>query len=285
MEALKTRETSPCIWMASGTVAKKTCNHYFDCTTCKYDRAMQKNAAAGKHLSWQEAMRCRDSRDRACRHALTGRAGHRVCPMNYNCSRCDFDQTFEEVVSPAAVRLTGTMTRIKGFDLPTGHHFHTGHTWARMEPGGFIRVGMDDFSVKVLGRPDRLELPLLGQELSMGRPGWGINRNEMAADVLSPVNGVITGVNPDPGRHMADSPYEGGWLFTVHHVKPAKALAPLMDDETGPAWLDNEITGLEKMIEETAGPMATDGGLIRADVFGNMPELGWANLTRRFLGT
>jgi len=37
------------------------------------------------------------------------------------------------------------------------------------------------------------------------------------------------------------------------------------------------------VIEETAGPLATDGGYLNDDIFGHMPEIGWKKLTRLFL--
>ena len=283
----KAMET-PCIWMQAGVAKKKNCTHYYDCTSCKFDAGMKKMAAAGKHLSWQEALRRFDAKDRTCRHALTRRTGHRTCPMNYNCDRCDFDQTFEDSMVPATAAAVTRITDIKGFTLPQDRYFHSGHTWAKIEDGGFIRVGMDDFSFKVLGNPDRLALPLMGQELNRGRAGWGMNRNENMADVLSPVNGIITRVNPRAmkGRSpMGEDPYEENWLFTVHNSNLKAAVKPLMDDETSPAWLDAEITGLEEMIESVTGPMATDGGTLRSDVYGSLPTLGWQRLVSRFLGT
>jgi len=39
------------------------------------------------------------------------------------------------------------------------------------------------------------------------------------------------------------------------------------------------------MIEDVAGPMATDGGLLQEDIYGNLPDLGWKNLTKTFLKT
>ncbi|MCG8683955.1 MAG: glycine cleavage system protein H [Desulfobacterales bacterium] len=280
--------TSPCIWMQAGVAKKKSCNNFYDCTTCKYDTAMAKAASTGKHMSWQDAMRQYDSKDRTCRHALTGRTGHRVCPMNYNCDHCDFDQTFEEAMSIGAVPVVGQYTDIKGFRLPLGHYFHMGHTWARIEDGGIIRIGMDDFSFKVLGNPDRMELPLMGQELNHGRAGWGMGRKDHFADVQSPINGVITSVNPAPMKdagRISDDPYTDGWLFTVHNNDLKGAVKPLMDDEKSPVWLDSEVTGLEQMIEDVAGPLSTDGGTLTRDVYGNLPGLGWDNLVNRFLGT
>jgi len=279
---------NPCIWMQAGVARKKRCTHYFDCTSCKFDSAMNKMAAAGKHTTWQEAMRRFDSRDRTCRHTLTGRTGQRICPMNYNCGHCDFDQTFEDCLSPATAMAVTNVQDIKGFKLPAGHYFHSGHTWARIEDGGFIRVGMDDFAFKVLGNPDHLDLPPMGRELNLDRAGWGMGRQDNTADVKSPVNGVITRVNPHARKHpdrMGDDPYSENWLFTVHNSDLKSAVSPLMDDGKSPGWLNSEIRGLEAMIETAAGPLATDGGLLRADVYGNMPALGWNSLVNRFLGT
>jgi glycine cleavage system H lipoate-binding protein len=65
---------------------------------------------------------------------------------------------------------------IKGFQVPVGSYMHNGHTWVRIESGGHIRVGMDDFAMKLVGRPDAFELPLMGKELSQGDAGWGLKR-------------------------------------------------------------------------------------------------------------
>jgi hypothetical protein len=39
------------------------------------------------------------------------------------------------------------------------------------------------------------------------------------------------------------------------------------------------------MIEEVAGPLPADGGHLAPDIYGNLPQLGWKNLTRSFLKT
>jgi len=274
--------------MQAGVVSRKNCSHYYDCTTCKYDTAMEKMVATGKHISWREAMRKKDGKERTCRHAMTGRADYRNCPMNYNCSRCEFDQLFEDTLSPGCGHVGVEMEDVKGFKLANGYYFHSGHTWTSIDSGGFIRVGMDDFAFRVLGGPDAFDLPLTGQELNHDRPGWGIKREKNLADILSPVNGVITRVNysvktsPDlPVKR----PYHDGWLFTVHNSDIKGAVKKLMTDDASVAWLNREVNTLEGMIETVAGPLSADGGVLMTDVYGNIPALGWQNLTHAFLGT
>ena len=50
-------------------------------------------------------------------------------------------------------------------------------------------------------------------------------------------------------------------------------------------WVNNEIDTLEGMIEDVAGPLAADGGYLQDDIYGNLPDLGWKNLTKTFLKT
>ena len=44
----KAQADNPCLWMQSGAVKFKSCNNYYDCTTCKYDHAMQAKVSKGK---------------------------------------------------------------------------------------------------------------------------------------------------------------------------------------------------------------------------------------------
>ena len=58
-----------------------------------------------------------------------------------------------------------------------------------------------------------------------------------------------------------------------------------MVDQGSLSWMNTEVSNLEGMIEEVAGPLAADGGFLADDVYGNLPDLGWKNLTKKFLKT
>jgi len=282
----KSKIKNPCLWMQAGVIKNKDCTNYYDCTTCKYDKGMVKAVAKGKKISWQAAMRKRPALDRVCRHSLTNRIANRACAYDYECASCDFDQYFEEVYTQKFRSSFGSVQQIKGFDVPDNYYFHNGHAWARIESGGNIRIGLDDFALKVLGKADAFDLPLMGKELDQGKAGWGLKRDDNTADVLSPVDGVIMEVNYQIGQNPDTAnrdPYGDGWLFTVRNPDLEGTLKSLMIDAQSFDWLNGEITQLEGMIEEVAGPMATDGGFIQEDVFGNLPGMKWNNLTKMFL--
>jgi glycine cleavage system H lipoate-binding protein len=284
----KAKAANPCLWMQAGVVKFKNCDNYYDCTTCKYDHAMAMKAERGKQLTWQEAMRRMPDMDRVCRHSLTNRIERRACAYDYQCATCDFDQYFEDVWTTKSKSIPGEVQQVKGFDIPMDFYFHEGHAWARIESGGYVRIGLDDFALKVLGKADALELPLMGKELDQGKVGWGLKRKDNLADVLSPIDGVIVEVNsqlrekPDTANR---EPYGDGWLFMVRTPDVKATMKKLMVDQSSLAWMSNEVTHLESMIEDVAGPLAADGGYLAEDIYGNLPNLGWNNLTKAFLRT
>jgi glycine cleavage system H lipoate-binding protein len=280
--------TQPCIWMQAGVVKFKNCNNYYDCTTCKYDFGMAKQVAKGKINSWQETMKRRPAMDRICRHSLTQRIDKRICAYDYECGHCDFDQFFEDVWNTQNKQRPQMLRQVKGFDLPVDQYYHNGHTWARIESGGNIRIGLDDFALKLFGKADALELPLMGKTLDQGVAGWGMRRKDNEAAVMSPVNGVILDVNPRVRENpdMANrEPYGDGWLFVVRSPNIKQNKKALMDGVDSLEWINAEISQLENMIETVAGPLAADGGHLADDIYGVLPELGWQNLTRTFLKT
>ena len=284
----KAKASNPCLWMQAGVAKFKNCDNYYDCTTCKYDHAMASKATKGKQSTWQDAMRRLPDMDRVCRHSLTNRIDRRACAYDYQCATCDFDQFFEDVWTTKSKNMPFEVQQVKGFDVPMGFYFHDGHAWARIESGGYIRIGLDDFALKVLGNADALDLPLMGKELDQGKVGWGLKRKDNLADILSPIDGVIVEVNsqlrekPDVANR---EPYGDGWLFMVRTPDVKATMGKLMIDQSSLSWMNEEVSNLEGMIEEVAGPLAADGGYLADDIYGNLPGLGWNNLTKKFLKT
>lgn len=284
----RAESSHPCLWMQAGVVEFKNCNNFYDCTTCKYDLGMLKRVEKNQQICWQDAMRKRPSLERICRHSLTNRIDKRVCAYDYECSVCDFDQFFEDTWTTKTRTMPNEVQSVRGFQIPEGYYFHNGHTWARIESGGYIRVGMDDFALKLLGTPDILELPLMGKELDHDRVGWDFKRKDNFAGVLSPVYGVVvetnSGLRENPAVANQD-PYGGGWLLMVHSPDVKGSIKNLMHGSATEEWMNKEVDTLEVMIEEVAGPLTADGGYLSEDIYGNLPGLGWASLIKTFLKT
>ena len=52
-----------------------------------------------------------------------------------------------------------------GYRVPRDYYIHTGHGWARVEYGGRVRIGLDDFGNRLVGHVDKFRLPSLGNSV------------------------------------------------------------------------------------------------------------------------
>ena len=48
---------------------------------------------------------------------------------------------------------------VAGYQLPESLHYHPGHTWASVQDGDTVAVGMDDFARRLLGPARAVALP------------------------------------------------------------------------------------------------------------------------------
>jgi glycine cleavage system H lipoate-binding protein len=293
----------PCIWMEAGVIDFKICNHNFDCPRCDFDRAMSETAAqnvamrrTGQQLTgkkaniilWQEKMREHSGLQQKCRHMVTGRVPAYFCGNNYLCHRCAFDQLLEDQLEVFADPARPKVEEVFGFAVPTNEYLHRGHTWAALENAGRVRIGLDDFSQKVLGAAEEMQLPEIGQTFRHDAAGLALARQGKKAAVLAPVDGIIEAVNPkvrQNPRLAHDDPYGEGWLFVVTPTNLKQDLENLLFGARNVAWIENESHKLLGMLESSTGITLPSGGTVVDDVFGHYPQLGWERLVQEFLHT
>ena len=173
-----------------------------------------------------------------------------------------------------------------GFKVPTYIYLHRGHTWVVLEDGGRVRIGMDDFSQKVLGSGDKIRLPEIGTAIRHDEAALALFRQGKQAGVLAPLDGVVEAVNakvlarPDL---VHDDPYGEGWLMVVNPTNLKPALDNLLFDQGNAAWIEDESHKLLGMLESSVGATLHSGGTIIDDVYGHCPQLGWERLVKEFL--
>ena len=290
-----------CIWMQAGVVAKKFCRIDYQCALCNYDRAMRRIAdenrqirengkipggKRGRIVFWKDKLRELPAWKQPCLHHMIGHIEFRACNHDYQCANCEFDQYFSDQLAVHAVVHPVDVLDIKGFKIPQGFYLHPGHTWVKIEEGSTVRVGLDDFAMRLLGPLDRIQAPLMGKELEQGRQDISLKREENDATLLSPVSGVVTDINPELREHGSrgkEDPYSEGWILRLHCANLRQDMKNLMIGEQASEYLDEEVERLYEVIEETAGPLAADGGYLGDDILGNLPQLGWQKITRMFL--
>jgi glycine cleavage system H lipoate-binding protein len=289
--------------MQAGVVRHKFCDIDYQCEACRFDRALRRTARensrlrqlgeipqgkSGRIVYWKDRLRELPAWKQPCLHHMKGRIDFRACTHDYQCGNCEFDQYFSDQYTVHAVVRPVDVMDIKGFKIPHGYYLHRGHTWVKIEEGSTVRVGLDDFALRLLGPLDRVDAPLLGKEVKQNRDDILLSRSSNTARVQSPISGVVTDINPElreRGSLANQDPYTQGWVMRLHSRNLRQDIKNLMIGEQASQYLDGEIDRLYEVIEEEAGPLAADGGYLGDDIYGNLPQTSWQKLTRQFLRT
>jgi glycine cleavage system H lipoate-binding protein len=288
--------------MQAGVVKTKTCTRDYHCTGCRFDRVLRRLAREnyeqsaagtpvkgrrGRIVYWAFKLRERPAHRRPCLHSLKRRITFRPCTNDYICHNCEFDQYFQDQFLVHAVIKPVDLQSIEGFRVPQGVYLHHGHTWVAMAAGGQVRIGLDDFAARLLGPMDRIDLPLLGKPLEQDQAGISMHRQDLKANLLAPISGVVTALNTDIGSHpqpLADDPYGNGWLLMVQPTNLREELPQLkMGADEVSGFIASEVTGLHQALEPHLGPLATDGGQLSDDILRHLPRSAWEAVTRQIL--
>jgi len=170
------------------------------------------------------------------------------------------------VVAPAVAETVAG----REYCVPGGAFVSPGHTWARIDPGGQVWVGLDDFARKALKNIERVEIPAVGARVKRGDPLFTVRRGAESAKFLSPVSGQVTQVNDALRRSpelAMQSHYDRGWVCLVRPTDLANDLNGLRIGRPVVAWYQAEIETMRKELQASA----------RAD-------MKWGELEARFLG-
>jgi glycine cleavage system H lipoate-binding protein len=242
----------------------------------------------GKIVSWKARLNEMPAWRRPCIHHLKGKIEFRACSNDYRCSNCEFDQFFMDDYSVRAIVKPVELLEVKGISIPQGYYLHKGHGWVRIEEGHTVKIGIDDFANRLFGPFDRVESPLMGKEIKQGRPAVKLRSGAQEAGMLAPVSGVVISANNsllEGGSSVSKAPYEAGWFITVHATDLRNDLKRLMINREAMRFIGQEIDDLYRAIEESRGPLNTDGGFLGSEILAKMPELDWSKMTKRFMRT
>jgi len=184
---------------------------------------------------------------------------------------------------PEVPRLISTI--VSGFKVPGNLSYHPGHTWALGESPTLVRVGMDDFASKVLGKVERIALPQRGQWIRQGQKVCTLYRDGKSVDMLSPIEGEVTEINEaaarDPEQARKD-PYVEGWLVRVNSPDAKTNFRNLLTGALARAWIEQSATRLRATLPLMAGALAQDGGVAMDNTTAHLSDDDWAEVAKEF---
>jgi glycine cleavage system H protein len=121
---------------------------------------------------------------------------------------------------------------------PQDRRYSATHQWALPQGDGSLLVGITDFAQSQLGDVMFVQLPSMGQVVSMDEPCALVESVKTASDVYAPVAGTILAVNstlPETPEMLNSTPYES-WFFKLRPDSP-KSWDTLMTAEQYDAFI------------------------------------------------
>ncbi len=188
---------------------------------------------------------------------------------------------------PALRRIQGMA---EGLALPMGLFLHRGHTWAEVYPSGAVRVGLDDFARRALGRLDGVVALRPGERVAQGEAMLTLEQGGRRVALPAPVSGVIEAVNEALSANpeaLEEDPYRKGWAYVLRPSRLGQEVQGLRVGEAARAWLEEEVGRFADWITGLgATPAVTlpDGGMPVVGALAYLDDAAWGDFQRRFLG-
>ncbi len=200
------------------------------------------------------------------------------------CNSTNFREcpAYREINNPEVM-----IENVRGFLLKPDFYFHPRHLWVSIasESEGEARVGIDDFSQKLIGKIDRISAPPEGAAVRENGICLLLHSGARTLRMVAPGDGIIRSVNrkvvADPSLINRD-PYNEGWIFSMHVT--GEGIKRLFHGSVAKKWFDWEVERLQRMFSSDLGITATDGGESLSDISTRLNEAQWGRIVNLFFG-
>jgi CheY-like chemotaxis protein len=139
------------------------------------------------------------------------------------------------------------------FAIPGGVFISKGHTWASMNQEGAVKVGIDDFAKKLIGRIDDIEFPNLGMKIRKGQPLFSVKQGNRSMTFNSPLSGKVSQVNTLLNEDLESldiTPYEKNWVCVIDADNLDNEIKELAIGKSAVSFYQEEIEKFRVTLKE-----------------------------------
>jgi glycine cleavage system H protein len=111
-------------------------------------------------------------------------------------------------------------------NIPADLKYTKSHEWVRELADGIYEIGLTDYAQKEMGDIVFVNLPQIGDSLSVGVPFADVESVKAVSDIFSPLDGEVTDINQislDAPESINKAPYEI-WLIRAKGTLTAGSL-------------------------------------------------------------
>lgn len=126
--------------------------------------------------------------------------------------------------------------------IPTELMYTSSHEWVRKELDGSYTIGITEHAQELLGDMVFIELPDVGDDLSVGDDCGVAESVKAASDIYAPLSGEVTAINEaleDSPELVNNDAYGDGWFYRImpndqsefENLLDAEAYQDVIDEE------------------------------------------------------
>ncbi len=172
------------------------------------------------------------------------------------------------------------------FSIPGGVFISEGHCWLNVQQDGSAKIGMDDFSKKIIGQVDDVDFPTVGTQVKAGSPLFIIRQGDRKATFRAPISGIVTKVH-DEVKEELDlldfTTYKNNWFVQVDSNNLDAELQNLKIGNNAVQFYQSEIDELKRWSKEYIsrfGAMKSDDDLVE---FKNLDSRTFDEMVYKFI--
>jgi glycine cleavage system H protein len=237
-----------CVWMTAGLLTYKLCKYNLQCEKCPLDWELRNQSATPSFhpMASQERGNIASEEEGLLPSWKKERLG---------------DEFLGEDLS---------LLDIKG-----SLFYHPGHTWIKVEKADEVRVGLDCFLRRMVGRVNVIVLPLSGNRCLQGENLCSIIQEDGILHIVSPVSGSVLSVNQklkDEPDLISKDPLGDGFLLTLKPKNLQRDQKYLFFGEAAFSWYQKELERFKAAVisnlygQERVGMTMQDGGIKFKDI-------------------
>ncbi len=187
----------------------------------------------------------------------------------------------QKAIAAGALLITEYPTSFDVFD----RYFHPGHTWVEISKPQKVKVGVDDFSSRIMGAVEEVQLPLEGQSVRQGDALVVLRHGFRKLTQVAPISGKVVEVNKklnkDP-QLLNTAPFERGWVAKIAPTNLGSDLRNLLKGFAADGWRDAVRAQLIQLLSPAPNSVMQDGGQLVENVGDWLSDEQWNRLVRQF---
>ncbi len=182
----------------------------------------------------------------------------------------------------------GSGSKTPEFQIPGGVFISGGHSWANVSEDGTVKVGLDDFAKKIIGKIDSIGLPNLGMVVKKGQSLFNITQGQRTVSFKSPVSGKVKEINKfinDELDTLDFTPYDKNYVCEIDADELDSELPNLKIGKTAVSFYHEDIEKLHSLKKKTRTGKEAElepAGAIFAGEMEKLDDISWKRFAEEF---